>query len=111
MDRRFPLLPGNGFASSEFKPRTHSTVRPFQSAVNAIVRPSGEMAKPSNEVFSGGRIESRNSKGCPGGVLPKYSHISATAARQNSAQPACDMTQEGRPEAIAGSCRSENSGT
>jgi hypothetical protein len=52
-------VPGNGLASSESSGRTHKAMLPFDAAVKARVRPSGEIAKNSKALRSGGRIEKR----------------------------------------------------
>src|SRR5258708_40338633 len=53
-------VPARDFASSESSARTQSITLPFQTAVNASLRPSGETAKESKDAFSGGRMESRS---------------------------------------------------
>jgi len=52
-------VPARGLASNESSARTHNIGPPFQMAVNATVLPSGEMAKDSNAVLAGGKIERR----------------------------------------------------
>src|SRR5579864_7845690 len=52
-------VPTRGFASRESSARTQRIILPFNTAVNASLRPSGETEKDSNEAFSGGRMERR----------------------------------------------------
>src|SRR5262249_61398999 len=45
-------VPARGLASSESNARTHTIILPFNAAVNASLRPSGDTANDSNEAVS-----------------------------------------------------------
>lgn len=57
-------VPARGLASRESSERTHNVIVPFSAAVNASLRPSGDTANDSNDVFSGGNTDSRMTPAC-----------------------------------------------